>query len=939
MKTAAFLRRVLGDSGHYCVLAIEKGTGRKLQKFYNTIDEVYAAAVRLDQSEYNVFFALATFETTENRKAVNVSQMRSLFLDLDCGEEKGFADQTEALEQLQNFCRRLALPKPLIVNSGRGLHVYWPLDRPVSRDEWQPVADRFKALCKQHNFRVDTSVAADAARVLRVPGTHNHKGEPPLPVAVLAEAANNTMTLAQMSDLLGVAKHAVAPRAYMPMQRNATQDLLMANRTSRFRTILRRADGCAQLQYAATEQDKVDEPLWRATLSIAVHCEDADVAVHAVSKNHPEYSFDDTEAKARRIKGPYLCATFDDYNPGLCAQCPHWQKIKSPIVLGRELKTADTEEERTVTVESPEPKKPATTVTVPKYPSPYVRGAAGGVYRRGTDEEGNPEDTLIYHHDIYLTRRLWDVEIGYMVMVSLHLPRDGIREFVIPQQTVSSSDELRRVLASQGVTCKTKKQWDAMSAYITDYIEELQMREVAAHAHRQFGWTKDLKSFVLGNREYFPTHVGYTPDTPPTARLMEAFEPKGTLEQWKELMEFYNKPGLEMHQWVICAGFGSPLMEFSGVSALMTHFDGPSGFGKTTTQFAMLGIYGKPELLSNRKSDTVNSKMLRLEVMKNLPVVFDELTNMDERVTSDFIYDVADGRQKNRMAGGANLERYRGMPWGLRVMSSGNRSLLDLLYVAKADPDAERERVFEVNLKDHEYARPKDAGDEFQKAVKSEVYGVAADPYIKWLVANVEKAQEIFLGTQKRLDARVGFTSKNRYISAGLAADMAGGLIASKLGLIPFDMKNLFEFIVELAVARQRRVAASKRDGMDYLNEYISHHYNDILRIKSTQDMRKVKDQVAEEFVVPDASPRGQYVARYETDLKRLYLLPKPFREWCVKRQLNPTSVLEDIQKKYTVNRVRIRLGKGTKLALPPAETYAIDFILDEDPAGDGADT
>ena len=57
-------------------------------------------------------------------------------------------------------------------------------------------------------------------------------------------------------------------------------------------------------------------------------------AAHVMSKNHPEYSAEETQDKFDKIKGPYLCSHFDEFKPDVCTECPHWGKIKSPISLG-----------------------------------------------------------------------------------------------------------------------------------------------------------------------------------------------------------------------------------------------------------------------------------------------------------------------------------------------------------------------------------------------------------------------------------------------------------------------------------------------------------------------------------------------------------------------------------------------------------------------------
>jgi len=727
---------------------------------------------------------------------------------------------------------------------------------------------------------------------------------------------------------------AVKPKVYIPAKFSAVAEQLLGNSKNSFRTILTRPDSCAQLVHAATRQAEIDEPLWRATLSIAAHCEDAAKAIHAVSREHPDYDPQTTEEKAQRIKGPYLCSRFDEYNPGVCHSCPHFGKIKSPIVLGRELHAAETEEERTVEVVEQAPTqgvKVTKTVVVPKPPHPYLRGVSGGVYRQGKDEEGNPKDDLIYHHDLYVTRRVYDPDTGDSVVIRLHLPQDGVREFSVPQGSVNAADKLQAALSSMGVTARGKAQWTAIGYYIMDYVDDLQAREPADLAHRQFGWTADCQSFVWGDREYLPGGiVRHSPPTIDTKGLARHMQPRGTLERWKELMEFFNKPGMELHQLVVCTAFGSPLMEFSPIYSLLLHLNGPTGFGKTTTQWAAAGVYGKPDALMVRHDDTNASKFNRFEIMKNLPLYIDELTKCAPVEASDLVYSLSAGRQRNRMSSGSNAERFRGEPWHLNSVSSGNASVMDMIEAAKAEPDAERERVFEINIREYIYPHSKEDSDAFQNAIAKEVYGVAADPYLRWLVDNVDEAREFFLATQQRLDAAAGLSSKNRMVSAGFAAILAGGMIAKKLGLIRFDMKRVFDLVVKLIRERANYLDANKKSSVDYLVQYVAENYNNILRINSVQDLRGKTDAMTDTFVVPDATPRGELVARYEPDTKKLFLYPKPFKAWCVKQQLNAGGLLEDIAKEYPYEFRKVHMSKGTKLKLPKVDVHVIEFALEE---------
>ena len=109
------------------------------------------------------------------------------------------------------------------------------------------------------------------------------------------------------------------------------------------------------------------------------------------------------------------------------------------------------------------------------------------------------------------------------------------------------------------------------------------------------------------------------------------------------------------------------------------------------------------------------------------------------------------------------------------------------------------------------------------------------------------------------------------------------------------------------------------------LNDYINEHWVNILQIKSTDDLRKQDNNGLDVLVVPDATPRGRLVARYETDLKRAYLLPKPLRKWCTAQQINYTSFVQDLMEKLNGKKVKMRLCKGTHMKLPSTDVISVD--------------
>ena len=144
MDNIEFLQQVLGDDGYYCIVGLKKDSDKPVQKFFKSLDDAVKVAENLMNEGYDAYYALATFEDGKSRKTANVKQLRSLFIDLDCGEGKPYETQAEAIAGLKNFCKATSMPKPTLVNSGGGIHAYWALKEPLSREEWVPLAEKLK---------------------------------------------------------------------------------------------------------------------------------------------------------------------------------------------------------------------------------------------------------------------------------------------------------------------------------------------------------------------------------------------------------------------------------------------------------------------------------------------------------------------------------------------------------------------------------------------------------------------------------------------------------------------------------------------------------------------------------------------------------------------------------------------------------------------------
>jgi hypothetical protein len=183
----SFFERVLPAQGPFCLFTGATGPDGKLieQRHWNGIKthaDLEKEVQRLSMLPLNVFFAVGSYSGS-NRSSP--AAKRSFWLDLD---GKDFGSISLAVKDLSVFLKATGIPAPSIyVLSGHGVHVYWCLDRDLPVEDWKPIAQALKAKCEELGFKADPTATADAARILRAPGSLNRKREQPVPCSVMTD--------------------------------------------------------------------------------------------------------------------------------------------------------------------------------------------------------------------------------------------------------------------------------------------------------------------------------------------------------------------------------------------------------------------------------------------------------------------------------------------------------------------------------------------------------------------------------------------------------------------------------------------------------------------------------------------------------------------------------------------------------------------------------
>lgn len=910
------LDTILPQEGRYCVFAYGKYPDQRL---LDTREEVQAATEELVAKKADVYFACAKFGPENNRTQENALYFKALWLDIDCGPTKGVPDskgrikgyltQEIGLQKLQEFCKAVQLPRPILVDSGNGIHAYWLLEEVVSRNQWEPLSGRLRDLCVEHGLIVDSSVF-EASRVLRIPGTYNFKNkENPLLVSVLSTTTTR-MHYEYVKNLLGAPEPEKERPDFIPKGVSPMMEALLGNQIKRFKTIMIRSangDGCQQLVNCFENQAELEEPLWRAGLSIAAFCIDGRDAAHKLSNKYPGYDPAEVEAKVDYIVakgGPYTCSTFEKLNPNGCDKCPHKGNIKSPIVLGMEIAEADDDE---VVAKSEE----GTTETyqIPEYPFPYVRGKNGGIYKKPMDDEDEP--LLVYEHDLYVVKRMHHSGQGEVILFRLHLPRDGVREFSIPATSVVVKEKLREGLAHHGVM-PTPKQMDNLLLYTTAFVKNLQFQKKAEIMRTQFGWVEKDSKFILGDKEITKDGVFYSPPSTVTKEVVQHIHIMGTLEKWKEVFNMYALPGLEPHAFAALTAFGSPLLKFTGLEgAIINVIYSKSGSGKSTTLYMCNSVIGQPKKLGSIWKDTFNTKMHMLGVLNNIANTIDEITNTTAAEFSDLAYSLSQGRGKNRMKSQSNEMRINNTSWQGITLTSSNASFYEKMGQAKDSPDGEMMRLLEYRIEPNTIIDTAVGKQMFDHQL-FENYGHAGEIYIQWVINNLEDVKSLLHKVQARLDKEVQFTSRERFWSALAACNITGGLIARHIGLCNYDMTAIRVWLVNMLGDMREDVKPPETSVVMLLGDFINTNLHKALIVNNEVNSNSTM------IPLPQLEPKGELLIRYEPDTKDLYVTANSFKAYCVSKQINYKETLAELGGKGVfVEAMNKRMSKGMKLVTP----------------------
>lgn len=293
-----------------------------------------------EQAGYcDVYFGLGLqkdrLTTSKRGKATDVIAIPGLWLDVDCRGGTHTANNLPTFDEAKDFLSEFPLPPSVIVHSGGGEHAYWLFNKlwvfqnGEEHSKASELLSRFQnafiALAGSRGWRIDNT--SDLARVLRVPGTLNHKGEQPVPVNIISWDIGRRYGYQEIDQAVNLLQGKI-PRRARKIQSEVQGDGNKADSE----TIFKR---CAFLRHCRDDAASLIEPEWYAMVSIVSRADGGAELVHKLSKPYPKYNRQETDEKiqhALKDTGPFTCEKIRADFGAWCQECR--ERVTSPVGLG-----------------------------------------------------------------------------------------------------------------------------------------------------------------------------------------------------------------------------------------------------------------------------------------------------------------------------------------------------------------------------------------------------------------------------------------------------------------------------------------------------------------------------------------------------------------------------------------------------------------------------
>ena len=663
-------------------------------------------------------------------EAKDVACIPGFWVDVDiAGDAHKQKDLPEDLDAAIELLDSFPLQPSILVHSGYGLHAYWlfyepwEMDGEEGRSEAENMLSRFQAtlrgMAQQKGWKLDNT--ADLPRVLRVPGTLNHKSGTPKEVKILRHNESRYDPGDFEQYLLQDEELSYAFEKTEDLNIPAGDVSLIINR-------------CKFIQYCRDKAAKIIEPEWYAMITNMARAENGPAKVHEFSKPYPGYSERETDEKiqhALRDGHPHTCAYiktelgFADCPKDGCnvtapialaisrtSRAKHYienigdrftDEVFTPEVIGalailkkndptyyaglkqtlrgkanlndleRAVNHQIAENQNLRLVQADEAPMKLDDI-MPGVPLKEIRIPyewsfnENGIWQQKKTKEGLIDTVCACPVPVILTKRLRNIDTGEE-KVELSFFRDKKWNNVIANRSSIFTRQGLVQVADRGLPVSSET-----AKHLISFLDGLERSNLnilpLKKSVSRMGWVDGLRQFLPGMADI---EIDID-DRSSMMNIINGYRGKGTVDRWVDVVAGKSRE-YPVARFFLSAAFAAPLLKVLGERSFVLHSYGPSKGGKTAALKAAMSVWGCPnDIMANFNATKVGLERLA-GFFCDLPMGVDERQVMGDKQSfvESLVYLIGEGQGKVRGAKGGGLQQT--LRWNTIALTTGEQPL------------------------------------------------------------------------------------------------------------------------------------------------------------------------------------------------------------------------------------------------------------------------
>lgn len=907
---------------------------------------------RYDGTKVDYYYHMATHDITRigsgRGDTKSAQQFTCLWADLDLATKDSIKYPTSNEVRLMlDKLEAMGCKVSCLVNSGHGIHAYWFLDKPYECQEYMNAAKAWITFLSATineiigGRKVVVDNIGDMSRVLRVPGTKHFKSNK------LVTVIEEEPIYYPLEHLLSFTDYATR-RAQKGSGRVSVKKGILASMgmlsTNKLGTIENLLPQCGQLQDYLQQKGQMPEPMWYKMAGLFQYLVDGEDKFITMSEMADPYMDSDRSeagaiAKMKQWKdestGPPVCEAMNDTNHGICDACPHFGKITTPIQLSHS---------QAVVVET----------------APVAEAVVGELVEVHDNQEAyqfippqpfyfnekdqlmitvNKTDMLVANTRIIPVDRVSNQE-GDQHHSTFHILQAGEmmaeltrKPVIIPHNEFTTNVSIGILNSANALIPPSAT--NHAQLYLTKVIYAMTKQRKCIISHEHLGWLENNdfmlgETRMLGNSQFQAEKISSSVES-----SMGDISYKGTLKDWRTAIHVLGRPGMEAHLLCFFGAFAVPLFKATDHAGIMVNLvSRDSGTFKSFALKMLTSIYGKPDFNLITSRDTENAMMMKIASRCDLPITFDEITNIEPHALSDLVYALTQGKDKDRMNSATNDLRENAGRWRLVMFTSSNASLDDKLGAVNV---AERMRLLEMSvqgLNNKEPINPDEAASVMRTI--GDNYGTAGMLWMDYLVSHHDEVFDMCRRMISEVSQNVGRANDKRFWIAYISLSLVAAKLTYDLGLHSFDLKSLKDYAFGILNSSHEKIMGDKTNVFEKVDEFLNEHLDSTLvtqRRETDKGIGEVHREPRKEvyaFIdnMTTGKPGEKHIHVYINRSKmRSFLSEKREDMGELIRQLIETDIiLKDESGKPRVNFIkRIPMAKGVATQIG-MRSFAIDL-------------